>query len=130
MNKYNEQLKEAEIYFEDGIPYMRLVYTFEKDDGCYESIYPKVEFPFSIAKMPYAKSYGWNSPHMYIDVDLNYLDLIMTDVEITPIGKTDPETFKNVAYIEVCKESKVKEMTLEQIEKKLGYPVKIISKEK
>ena len=44
--KTNCFLKEAKIYMQDGVRYLRLVYQYEDDNGIHELTIPQVEFPF------------------------------------------------------------------------------------
>ena len=39
-------LKEAKIYMQDGVRYLRLMYQYEDDNGIHELTVPQVEFPF------------------------------------------------------------------------------------
>ena len=134
MNKNDQHLKSAEIYFENGIPYMKLVYEYENEIGILEVVFPKVEFPFNVSSIPNTytdKLSSLNYPYQnttYIESDVDQLHVFAGDASIeTENGVIE---FKDVYQASIITKTKVHEMTLEEIEKKLGYPVKIVSKEK
>ena len=84
--KKDVQLKNVKPY-QDGYGhwFLKLVYTYEDEDGTHEFTYPKVDLPFDQASIPY---------HFEVPTDDNF-------------------------FIEL--------MTLEEVEEKLGYKVKIVS---
>lgn len=128
---YNEHLTSAEVYFEEGVPYVKLEYEYENDDGTHKILFPKVEFPFSYLSIP---------PITTID-DICYISSLSTmdfrSCELrlfkgnAQIIRDDGAAVKhnNVAFLDVITKKKIHEMTLEEIEKKLGYSVKIVTKE-
>lgn len=110
MKEYeNNRLENAEIYKEDGRFYTKLIYIHENDEGKYRLTFPKVEFPFPNRNISIT---GVNSA--------SYLKLPTDECRI--FGNSG-ELF-TIEQIEQYP----KEMTLEEIEKKLGHKVKIISK--
>lgn len=106
----NESLKSAKVYYENGVPYIKLVYTYDDKDGGHEVTIPKVEFPFPTQNLP----------------SINYYDGVTIDT------LSDAEIFykDGICYADKLIKPVVHEMTLEEIEKSLGYPVKIVSKRK
>lgn len=108
--KMNQSLKSAKVYYENGTPFMKLVYTYDDKDGGHEVTFPKVEFPFPTQNLP----------------SINYYDGITIDTI------SDAEIFfkDRICYIDELVNPKPREMTLEEIEKSLGYPVKIVSERK
>ena len=110
MKEYeNNRLEDAEIYKENGRFYTKLIYIHENDEGKYRLTFPKVEFPFPNRNISIT---GVNSA--------SYLKLPTDECRI--FGNSE-ELF-TIEQIEQYP----KEMTLEEIEKKLGHKVKIISK--
>lgn len=110
--KYNQSLKSAKIYYENGDPFMKLVYTYDDEDGGHEITFPKVEFPFPTQNIPSINHHGpFNAT-----IDLSSAKNLFCKDE--------------VYYIDELVNPKPREMTLEEIEKSLGYPVKIVSERK
>ena len=125
----NQRLTACTAYQEsEGEWYLELVYEYESENGIHETIYPKV-------KLPYAMCHELPSVNRDID-DLCTLfyPMSLNDFESLRLLKgnvtTDEHYYKDVLVIDYLKVPKVYEMTLEEIEKELGYSVKIISKNK
>ena len=127
----NEHLTSAEVYFEEGVPYVKLEYEYENDDGTHRILFPKVEFPFSCLSIP---------PITTIDgicyiSSLSTMDFRSCELRLfkgnAQIIRDDGAAVKhnNVVFLDVITKKKIHEMTLEEIEKKLGYSVKIVTKE-
>ena len=127
----NEHLTSAEVYFEAGAPYVRLEYEYENDDGTHRILFPKVEFPFSCSRIPTLSEIDnqcYISIRSAMDVRPCTLNIFKGNAKIV---KDDRAAVKkeNVVFIDVITKKKIHEMTLEEIEKKLGYSVKIVTKE-
>lgn len=117
---YNQELKKANIYEENGSYYMKLVYEYETESGFYRRTYPKVSFPDTLLHLPSTFSTTYLvRPYISLNDDIPIRD---TDCIVS--GKE----FKCVNFVDELIKPKVHEMTLEEIEKKLGYSVKIVSK--
>lgn len=116
----NQELKKANIYEENGSYYMKLVYEYETESGFYRRTYPKVSFPVTLLHLPTTNIASYLGP-VYISLNdeltARYADCIVSGKEV-----------KCVNFVDELIEPKVHEMTLEEIEKKLGYSVKIVSK--
>ena len=130
----NQRLKDATVYFENKRPYMKLVYEYEDNKGFHELVFPKVEFPFDTCNVPTLyDSYASLCPsrdgsHLYI---INYSNEAQLFKGVARIDIGDiVHTYDSVYYVDKIVKPKVHEMTLEEIEEKLGYPVKIVAKEK
>lgn len=108
--KYNQSLKSAKVYYENGAPYMALVYTYDDKDGGHEVTFPKVEFPFPTQDLP----------------SINYYD----GVTIGTLPDTEIFHKDGVCYTDKLVKPIIREMTIEEIEKSLGYLVKIVSERK
>lgn len=106
-NATNVKLESAEVLtgFATHTLYLRLVYT-------YESVICDITSDISSLRPIDAK---------YIDTDDARFPI--SDVEFT-LG-----TIKCRSYLDTIIEPAPKEMTLDEIEKKLGYKVKIVNKE-
>ena len=113
--KQNEHLKSAKVYFENDCPYMELVYEYEDKKGLHELTFPKVEFPFRISRIPNVYHDNGRTPTMSLCGDC------------VELYKGNVQSFTDVYFIDRVVEPKVHEMTLSEIEEKLGYCVKIIS---
>ena len=127
----NEHLTSAEIYFEEGVPYVKLEYEYENDDGTHRILFPKVEFPFSYSRVPTLSEIDYQC---YISIR-STMDFRPCELRLfkgnAKIVKDDGTAVKkdNVVFLDVITKKKIHEMTLEEIEKELGYSVKIVTKE-
>ena len=127
----NEHLTSAEVYFEAGVPYVKLEYEYENDDGTHKILFPKVEFPFSCLSIPQITTIDGIC---YI-ISLSAMDFRSCTLSLfkgnAKIVKDDGTAVKkdNVVFLDVITKKKIHEMTLEEIEKELGYSVKIVTKE-
>lgn len=111
--------------------YLHLSYTFfDKEGNKHELIIPKIKLPFRETELPkiisneYPVGLRIRNVDYYIptdDLPIERHDGIVTDYK----GNEHP--YKDVAYIDRIVEYAVKEMTQEEIEKELGYKVKIVS---
>lgn len=122
----NEHLTSAEVYFEEEVPYIKLEYEYENDDGTHKILFSKVEFPFSCLSIPPITTIDG----IYYISSLSTMDLRLFKGN-AKIIKDDGAAVKhnNVVFLDVITKKKIHEMTLEEIEKKLGYSVKIVTKE-
>ena len=128
---YNERLTSAEVYFKAGIPYIKLEYEYENDDGTHRILFTKVEFPISCLNIPTISTIDdqcYISSRSAMDFRPCTLSLFKGNAKII---KDDGSAVKhdNVVFLDVITKKKIHEMTLEEIEKKLGYSVKIVTKE-
>ena len=128
MVKNNEKLKDAVAYHDDyGRWYLKLVYSYEDDRGLHDLIYPKVQFPFSTTiypevQFPPISMYGNGSMPPFIE-PFDRLDLLEDDV----INPNDGAKYTS-NLVDILIKPKVHEMTIDEIEQKLGYGIKIINK--
>ena len=128
--KRNAQLVEATTYTDDyGDWFLKLVYTYNDDKGKHEVIFPKVDLPFNQYSIPYYISDQERGE--FIDManayqyEINYaMCHVRKGIVANPLTneKLDPCTMADILV-----EPKVHEMTLEEVEKKLVYKVKIVS---
>jgi hypothetical protein len=105
-------LKDLQLYKEKNKYYFSALLDFEDKKGFYEISIPRIRLPISLdCAIDYTSSiYGEN----LVEVDLGF-------------GKLYAEPFgdKNSLFTVTCLEEKVHEMTLAEIEKELGYRIKI-----
>lgn len=125
----NAKLVDAVTFTDNlGSWYMRLKYTYEDEEGgVHERYYPKVEFPFFYGKLPPEE---FSSDHFGHD-ELT-IGLISDEVAVFRTKFWNPVSEKmmnDVRVVDDLIKPAVHEMTIEEIEKELGYKIKIIDKE-
>lgn len=119
---------------------MELLYRVCFDDGSVKRYYfPKVGSPFKKDSMPIVVTDKWADPNYGTRT---FLDGLASEVPLFPIGnsKLDRVLYKNgkevklnncseSCYLELTdKEADPVEMTIEEVEKRLGIKIKIVSK--
>lgn len=118
-------LKKADIFREGDEWFMHLEYEYENDRGRHLVTLPKVAFPYSL----------WYTPNVDFCqsmVKLGLLDLasikISENLNLYEGNVTDPLTNKTIKafHTDIIVEPKIHDLTLEEIEKKLGYKVRIV----
>lgn len=128
MNK-NVVLKKHETFMKNGRLYLKLVYEYEDDHGAYELIIPKIDLEIRTYDLPIIIHDSYAGPMNILDCYIKrYSDtftLLPDDVEVKKNGET--HTCKQVAYVTNTLKEKPQEMTIAEIEKKLGYKVKLVS---
>ena len=126
----NVKLVDALAYTDENDTwYMGLRYRYENESGIHERYYPKVEFPFFCGKLP---SEEFNSDRFGRD-ELT-ISLFTNEVAVFRGNFLNPVTGRmmhDVCIIDnlVKPAATAHEMTIEEIEKELGYKIKIINKE-
>lgn len=114
---------------ETGTWYMELQYEYEDEFGVHRRYYPKVEFPFFCGKLPPEE---FSSDRFGRD-ELT-ISLIANEIAVHRGSFCNPMTgqlMKDVCIIDNLVKPAVHahEMTIEEIERELGYKVKIVNKE-
>ena len=107
--------------------FLKLVYTYDDDKGKHELIYPKVELPFSMLGIPYLVS---NSNGDFINMINSYEFGEDAYCHVCKGVVKNPLTGKEIdtaIMADILIKPKIHEMTLEEVEEKLGYKVKIVS---
>lgn len=119
---YKKEIKNARLYKEaDGRYYIDLRYTEEDDRKITETHIPKIHIPLELGRInPFNIS---NADYVLGGCSLKMYEGVSTFR--TEDGER--ESYPNVLFAEKVIEEKVQEMTLSEIEKKLGYKVKIVS---
>ena len=126
--KNNVQLVGVTAYtdeYEDW--FFKLVYTYNDDSGKHEVIFPKVDLPFSMLGIPYLVS---NSNGDFINMTNSYTFGEDAYCHVREGVVIDPRTNEKLGpciSANILIKPKIHEMTLEEVEKKLGYKVKIVS---
>lgn len=117
-------LKDAQIYIQDGSRYLKLVYEYEDGYGIHELTIPQVEFPFGNRL---------NLKHIYeANPALRRLSIrLCTEGDVANVCLYDTKTDDGfVYYTDKIIKHKPKKMTLEEIERELGYKIEIVSSKK
>lgn len=94
--------------------FLSAIYEYGVVNDIYECIFPKIHLPMTLDKFPIANSA--TKPNNEWFSDTNTINLGFGDL---PLCKN------KTGYEFICKH-KVREMTLSEIEKKLGYKIKIV----
>ena len=131
MSKNNAKLANILPFEENDRWYLKLIYTFEDKIGKHTVVIPKAEIPFAQTSIPYVHSripYFPNSQftleHPYIDCN----DSMPLYEDVCGLAKMKGAEAP-ACYFDIITEYTSREMTLDEIEKELGYKVKIINKE-
>lgn len=126
----NAKLVDAVAYTNNlGSWYMRLKYTYEDEEGgVHERYYPKVEFPFFLGKLPTEEFSAdrFGRGEMTLNLFSNEVAAFRTKFW-NPVSE---QMMSDVCVVDnlIKPAIHVHEMTVEEIEKKLGYKVKIVNK--
>lgn len=119
-------LKKADIFREGDEWFMHLEYEYEDNRGKHLVTLPKVDFPCSLKYTPNIDFCNWM-------VTLNLKELasikISESLNLHEDNVTDPLTNKtiNAFFTDIIVEPKIHDLTLDEIEKKLGYKVRIVA---
>ena len=117
--------------------FMRLVYSYEDEKGVHNVIFPKVEFPFPTLSIPVPRNEALSDRNYYgTGVEISYNPcMFISPLPITKLQKETDRLAKSRGIdtpkyaFDIVTEPAVHEMTLDEIEEKLGYKVKIVNKE-
>lgn len=123
-------LKRHKVFEEDNNLYLELVYEYEDEYRVHELIIPKIVLDIRTDCAPniHQENYvGLGTSKVSITCGFNTFDLSRVDVPIKKNGKT--YVCENAAYVINTLKEKPKEMTLAEIEKKLGHKIKLVSEE-
>lgn len=121
-------LKDKEIFIEDNRLYLKLVYEYENERGVHELIIPKIELQIRTDCIPLINNFG---PPLFDDYSVKWdsieFKLSRDNVTIEKNGRTN--ICPKAAYVINTIKEKPREMTIAEIEKKLGYKIKLVSEE-
>lgn len=126
----NARLVDATAYQDKNETwYLELQYEYEDESGVHRRYYPKVEFPFFCGRLP---SEEFSSDRFGRD-ELTIV-LFTNEVAVFRGNFCNPmngQIMQDVCVIDnlIKPAEPAHEMTLEEIEKELGYKIKIVNKE-
>ena len=116
-------LKKANIFREGDEWFMHLEYEYEDNRGKHLVTLPKVDFPCSLKYTP-----NIDLCNCMVTNELAFIK-ISDSLNLHEDNVTDPLTNKtiNAFYTDIIVEPKIHDLTLDEIEKKLGYKVRIVA---
>lgn len=131
MKEKKIEIKEARLYPERGSYYIDVTYIVDGEHDVREVRLPKLHIPLLSATgdLIINRQYDNCNPiKRYRDKPIMYLNHIYPELgecglRICPMGNED-----DPCYLERIIEEKTQEMTIEEIEKKLGYKIKVVAK--
>lgn len=124
----NVKLKDFKVYKEEfGSLCLALTYEYEAKDGIHEFHIPKLALRISDKDIPSIETshYMRHDDEVYADVGFHKYRLFKTEFDV-PDKFGESHTINGCVADCLVKEIP-KEITLEEIEKRLGYKVKIVS---
>ena len=123
MENKNVKLIDKQVYEEDGLLYLSLTYEFENIEGNNEGKYnlyiPKIALDIKTNDLPIINNYSYHS----INNERYIYDFQAGKHNYILIPEDSNEEFHTFKI-----ETKEKKMTVEEIEKELGYKVQIVGK--
>lgn len=132
MSKNNAELYSITPFKENDHRYLKLIYKYENKQGKHTVVIPKAEVPFAQWCVPYVNNRIPYFPNSQFVLDRPYIDCgnSMPLYEATCALASERGAEAPAYYFDIITEYASREMTLDEIEKELGYKVKIINKEK
>ena len=129
-NATNAKLERAEVIngFATNTLYLKLIYTYEDELGKHRLTFPAVNTTIPKNHLPSVICDITGDISSLQPVDAKYIDTDEARFSISDVAFT-LGTLKGRSYLDTIIEPAPKEMTLDEIEKKLGYKVKIVNKE-
>lgn len=130
MDKNNAELTSIISFKENDRWYLKLIYTYEDKKGKHMVVIPKAAVPFAQERVPYVNNQIPYFPNSQFALDRPYI----TCNDSMPLyeaasGLASERGVKTPAcYFDIITKYATREMTLDEIEKELGYKVKIINK--
>lgn len=121
------ELKGVELYKDNGEYFLKIVYEEEDEKGIYETIFPKVALDIPTSHY----NINLDSQDTFGDnLRLGYWN-IYTFITRRGAGlELGTSKFGGGIKLTNTIKEKTQELTLEEIEKKLGYKIKLVSKKK
>lgn len=132
MGKNHAELYSITPFKENDRWYLKLVYKYEDKKGKHTVVIPKAAVPFSQGRVPYINTpcpYDPNSPFASDRPYINCSDSMLLYKFVCDLA-SERGVETPAYYFDIITEYASREMTLDEIEKELGYKVKIINKEK
>lgn len=117
---FKSKLKDLELLWDPDHKeyYLRAKYEVEDDHSVREVIIPHITLPVRSHSTPDFGLYYGNKL-----VNIGFGEMVMRPCDIEIPGH---DTIKDACYVEHTIKEKPQEMTIEEIEKKLGYKIKIV----
>lgn len=117
-NYYNVKLKKLDVHEDkDNELYLSLIYKAENDLGVFEITIPKILLKIKTNFLPELKTTLFNT-------HLDNVAVVSSNMEYL-LGKDKDDSI----YIVKKVKDKIHEMTISEIENKLGYKIKIVNDE-
>lgn len=131
MGKDHAELSNIIPFKEGNLWYLKLVYKYEDKKGKHTVVIPKAAVPFAQGCVPYVNNRIPYFPNSQFALERPYIDCndSMLLYESVCELASDRGAEAPACYFDVITEYAFREMTLDEIEEKLGYKVKIINKE-
>ena len=131
MGKDNAELYSIIPFKENDRWYLKLIYKYEDKKGKHTVVIPKAAVPFVQGCVPYVHSQIPYFPNSQFALDHPYIDCgdSMPLYEATCVLASERGAETPACYFDIITEYATREMTLDEIEKELGYKIKIINKE-
>ena len=122
MDQNNVELSNIIPFKEDGCWFLKLIYKYDGDDGKHAVVIPRAAIPFTQCSLP-CINFRRISKLPYIDC-ANSMSLYKSDFDLAI-----EQGVKDFAYyFDIITEYATKEMTIDEIERELGYKIKIANK--
>ena len=132
MGKNHAELTSITPFKEDDHWYLKLVYKYEDKEGNKHTVViPKATVPVAQGVIPYINTpcpYDPNSPFAFDHPYINCSDSMPLYKSVCDLA-SERGVETTAYYFNIITEYASREMTLDEIEKELGYKVKIINKE-
>ena len=128
----NAELASIIPFTEDKCWYLKLIYTYEDKKGKHTVVIPKAAIPFEQRGLPFiSRLYPSLSPYCNISLEQHYINCNDSmELYDSVCGLASERGIKEPSYcFDIITEYAPREMTLDEIEKELGYKVKVINKE-
>lgn len=133
MGKNHAKLSSIVPFTDDGRWYLKLIYKYEDNSGNKHTVViPKATVPVAQGVIPYINTpypYDPNSPFAFDRPYINCSDSMLLYKSVCDLA-SERGVETTAYYFDIITDYASREMTLDEIEKELGYKVKIINKEK
>lgn len=130
----NVKIKEYKIFMDDyeGLC-LSLVYQYEATDGLHELYIPKIQLDIYRNAMPsidrHIDAMYIHNPSEDVVIDFGHHEFLGLITDVIVPNKFGEKHKVKAAVVDCLVKENVVEMTLNDIEKKLGHKIKIVNKE-
>lgn len=128
MNKSNVKLSDIVPFEEKGFWFLKLIYKYEDNKGKHTVVIPKAAIPFDQIDLPSIRREIPCDRHSSELTYINCNDSMPLYESVCNLASERGVKERAVCF-DIITEYASREMTLDEIEKELGYKVKIINKE-